>query len=124
MNDIYMNDIYKTVVFEDFETAHGTLVLLMDIASEAFAATVWDYMILINENYDDNDLLPEVTDNDLLPEVTDYGWTLDQLCRAKVIDQLGRPILVLPKPDRVLQIYDEEEERETYGITNLKDVVW
>ena len=49
MNDIYINDIYKTVVFEDLTTAHGTLVLLMDIASEAFAATVWDYMILIND---------------------------------------------------------------------------
>lgn len=109
-----MNDIYKTVVFEDFETAHGTLVLLMDIASEAFAATVWDYLVLIDESYDDN----EITDEN------NYGWTLDQLCRAKVIDQLGRPILVLPKPDRVLQIYDEEEERDTYGITNLKNVVW
>lgn len=108
-----MNDIYKTVVFEDFETAHGTLVLLMDIASEAFAATVWDYLVLIDESYDN-----EITDE------INYGWTLDQLCRAKVIDQLGRPILVLPKPDRVLQIYDDEEERETYGITNLKDVVW
>lgn len=111
MNDIYINDIYKTVVFENLEAAHGTLVLLMDIASEVFAATVWDYMILINENYDDNDLIPEVID---------YGWTLDQLCRAKVIEQLGRPILVLPKPDRVLQIYDEEEEGLTgyynYGI--------
>lgn len=109
-----MNDIYKTVVFEDFETAHGTLVLLMDIASEAFAATVWDYLVLIDESYDDNEITDEIN----------YGWTLDQLCRAKVIDQLGRPILVLPKPDRVLQIYDDEEERETYGITNLKDVVW
>lgn len=109
-----MNDIYKTVVFEDFETAHGTLVLLMDIASEAFAATVWDYLVLIDENYDDNEITDEIN----------YGWTLDQLCRAKVIEQLGRPILVLPKPDRVLQIYDEEEERESYGITNLKDVVW
>ena len=115
MYNIYINDIYKTVVFEDFETAHGTLVLLMDIASEAFAATVWDYMVLINDNYDENDLIPDAID---------YGWTLDQLCRAKVIDQLGRPILVLPKPDRVLQIYDDEEERETYGITNFKDVVW
>ena len=109
-----MNDIYKTVVFEDFEAAHGTLVLLMDIASEAFAATVWDYLVLIDESYDDNEITDEIN----------YGWTLDQLCRAKVIDQLGRPILVLPKPDRVLQIYDEEEERESYGITNLKDVVW
>lgn len=109
-----MNDIYKTVVFEDFETAHGTLVLLMDIASEAFAATIWDYLVLIDESYDDNEITDEIN----------YGWTLDQLCRAKVIDQLGRPILVLPKPDRVLQIYDEEEERENYGITNLKDVVW
>lgn len=109
-----MNDIYKTVVFEDFETAHGTLVLLMNIASEAFAATVWDYLVLIDESYDDNEITDEIN----------YGWTLDQLCRAKVIDQLGRPILVLPKPDRVLQIYDDEEERETYGITNLKDVVW
>ena len=109
-----MNDIYKTVVFEDFEAAHGTLVLLMDIASEAFAATVWDYLVLIDESYDDNEITDEIS----------YGWTLDQLCRAKVIDQLGRPILVLPKPDRVLQIYDDEEERESYGITNLKDVVW
>lgn len=109
-----MNDIYKTVVFEDFEAAHGTLVLLMDIASEAFAATVRDYLVLIDESYDDNEITDEIN----------YGWTLDQLCRAKVIDQLGRPILVLPKPDRVLQIYDDEEERETYGITNLKDVVW
>lgn len=109
-----MNDIYKTVVFEDFETAHGTLVLLMDIASEAFAATIWDYLVLIDESYDDNEITDEIN----------YGWTLDQLCRAKVIDQLGRPILVLPKPDRVLQIYDDEEERENYGITNLKDVVW
>ena len=109
-----MNDIYKTVVFENFEAAHGTLVLLMDIASEAFAATVWDYLVLIDETYDDNEITDEIN----------YGWTLDQLCRAKVIDQLGRPILVLPKPDRVLQIYDEEEERESYGITNLKDVVW
>lgn len=114
MNDIYINDIYKTVVFENFEAAHGTLVLLMDIASEAFAATVWDYLVLIDESYDDNEITDEIN----------YGWTLDQLCRAKVIDQLGRPILVLPKPDRVLQIYDDEEERETYGITNLKDVVW
>lgn len=110
-----MNDIYKTVVFEDFETAHGTLVLLMDIASEAFAATVWDYIVLIDESYDDNEITDEIN----------YGWTLDQLCRAKVIDQLGRPILVLPKPDRVLQVYDDyEEEREFYGITNFKDVVW
>lgn len=109
-----MNDIYKTVVFEDFEAAHGILVLLMDIASEAYAATVWDYLVLIDESYDDNEITDEIN----------YGWTLDQLCRAKVIDQLGRPILVLPKPDRVLQIYDDEEERETYGITNLKDVVW
>lgn len=109
-----MNDIYKTVVFEDFETAHGTLVLLMDIASEAFAATIWDYLVLIDESYDDNEITDEIN----------YGWTLDQLCRAKVIDQLGRPILVLPKPDRVLQIYDDEEERENYGITNLKNVVW
>ena len=84
MNDIYINDIYKTVVFENLEAAHGTLVLLMDIASETFAATVWDYMILINENYDDNDLIPEVID---------YGWTLDQLCRAKIIEQLGRLFL-------------------------------
>ena len=111
MNDIYINDIYKTVVFKNLTTAHVTLGLLMDIASEAFAATVWDYMILINDNYDDNDLIPEVID---------YGWTLDQLCRAKIIEQLGRPILVLPKPERVLQIYDEEEEGLTgyynYGI--------
>lgn len=99
-----MNDIYKTVVFEDFETAYGTLVLLMDIASESLAATLWDYIVLTNDEYDDNDITDEI----------DYGWTLDQLCRAKIINQLGRPILVLPKPERVLQIYDEEDERAGY----------
>lgn len=99
-----MNDIYKTVVFEDETTAHGTLVCLMDIASEAFAATLWDYIVLVDESYDDSNITDEI----------DYGWTLDSLCRARVIVQQGRPILVLPKPERVLQIYDEEEERTGY----------
>ena len=109
-----INDIYKTVVFEDEESA---CQMVLDLLSEVYyenrynysysILSLYDYMVAVDYNLDDNDITDEY----------DYGWTADEVFdRFHTITYYGKCILVLPKPRSLLTLYDRLEKEESYLI--------
>ncbi len=107
-----INDIYKTVVFEDEESA---CQMVIDLLSQVYfengdnyhILSLYDYMMAVDYNLDDNDITDEY----------DYGWTADELFdRFHTITYYGKCILVLPKPKSLLTLYDRLEKEESYLI--------
>lgn len=107
-----INDIYKTVVFEDEESA---CQMIIDLLSQVYwengddyhIVSLYDYMVVVDHNLDDNDITDEY----------DYGWTADEIFdRFHTITYYGKCILVLPKPKSLLTLYDRLEKEESYLI--------
>ena len=109
-----INDIYKTVVFEDEESA---CQMVVDLLSQVYwengdnynysVLSLYDYMVAVDYNLDDNDVTDEY----------DYGWTADEIFdRFHTITYYGKCILVLPKPKSLLTLYDRLEKEESYLI--------
>ena len=72
-----------------------------------FILSLYDYMVAVDYNLDDNDITDEY----------DYGWTADEVfARFHVINHYGKCILVLPKPRLLLPLYDKLEEEKSYFI--------
>ena len=107
-----INDIYKTVVFEDEETAYQMIIDLLttvywENGDNYHILSLYDYMVAVDYNLDDNDIIDE----------WDYGWTADEIFdRFHVINHYGKCILVLPKPRSLLTLYDRLEKEESYII--------
>ena len=69
--------------------------------------SLYDYMVAVDYNLDDNDITDEY----------DYGWTADEIFdRFHTITYYGKCILVLPKPRSLLTLYDRLEKEESYII--------
>ena len=69
--------------------------------------SLYDYMVAVDYNLDDNDITDEY----------DYGWTADEVfARFHVINHHGKYVLILPKPRLLLPLYDKLEEEESYLI--------
>ena len=109
---MFINDINKTVVFEDEESAYQMIIDLLttvywENGDNYHIVSLYDYMVVADYNLDDNDITDEY----------DYGWTADELFdRFHIINYYGKYILVLPKPRSLLTLYDRLEKEESYLI--------
>ena len=89
--------------------------MVIDLLSEVYyengynysILSLYDYMVAVDYNLDDNDITDEY----------DYGWTADEVFdRFHTITYYGKCILVLPKPKSLLTLYDRLEKEESYLI--------